>query len=207
MADTSALLAYRDDGPLATVAGRILGSTLRLPAVLLTVTGAVPLVVVLAANDGINELALGLATGWFVLLAGIASAQPHTGSLGWLVPPMLRAVEYGYLLRITVLSEPNAVPVCFALLAVLAYHHYDIVYRLRHQQISPPMWVGALGGGWDGRLLAAYVFAVAGGLREAMATAAVVLAAVYLVESTVGWLRFSQAQRPALYEDEQDEDE
>jgi hypothetical protein len=204
---TSTLAAYRDDGPLVSLAARLAGSEVRIPSVVLTVLGAAPLVVVLVIGARAGDTAIGVATGWFVLLGGLAAARPQTGALGWLVPPILRVVEYSYLIRLVAISDPGAAPLCYALLAALAFHHYDIVYRLRHQQIEPPAWVRFAGFGWEGRLIIAYVLYLTGGLGTAMAVAATVLGVVYLTESTIGWLRFSQAQRPSLYEDEQDEDE
>ena len=74
-------------------------------------------------------------------IAGRAAAArgPRTGThpLAWLVPPLLRLVEYGSLIALTAAADPDALPVCFALLGVLAFHHYDTVYRLRHQRLAP----------------------------------------------------------------------
>ena len=64
-------------------------------------------------------------------------------------------------------------PLCFALLAVLAFHHYDTVYRLRHQRLAPPAWLRAAGGGWEGRVLVACVLALAGVLGPGLLVAAV----------------------------------
>ena len=204
-AAASTLSAYRDDGPVARLIGRV-GALVPMPPVLLTLIAAIPIAIVLGFTPRDSDVLLGVTTGWFVLIGGIASGRPQSGRLGWLVPPMLRAVEFGYLLRLTLTSDARSLPICFAFLATLAFHHYDIVYRLRHQRIVPSSWVSAIGGGWDGRLVAAYVVVLAGVIREGMLTAAIVLAVVYLSESTVGWLRFSHAQRPALYEDEDEEE-
>jgi Family of unknown function (DUF5941) len=127
--------------------------------------------------------------------------------LTWLGPPLVRALEYGFLIVLTALAEPDAMPLCFAFLGVLAFHHYDIVYRLRHQGVAPPAWVQAAGGGWDGRMLAVSVLAVAGVLEIGLLVAAVALALVYVTESMVSWVRFVRDRRPtAPEEDEKDED-
>jgi len=192
--------AYRDDGPLADGIARIAGRFARLDAFLLTVAAVVPLVVVLALAGGeVPSVALGLATGWFVLLGGAAAGRPHDGRLSWLVPPVMRAVEYITLLRLATLvvaSDRHAEALCFALVAVLAYHHYDTVYRLRQQRLVPPRWLRYAGGGWELRLFAAYGLAAAGGLGTGYVVAAAVLAVVYVVESAVSWVRFSRADRP-----------
>lgn len=125
--------------------------------------------------------------------------------LGWLVPPLLRALEYGVLIALTLVFDPDALAACFALLSALAFHHYDIVYRLRHQRARPPRWVEYVGGGWELRLLIAGLLAAVGWLEVGMLVAAIALGAVYVAESVNSWRRFTQ---PAtLYEDEEDEDE
>lgn len=135
-----------------------------------------------------------------------AARRTKADRLGWLVPPLVRTLEYGGLVALTALAEPRALPACFALLVVLAFHHYDIVYRLRHQRLAPPAWLGAVGGGWDGRLLAAAILAVVGGLEIGLAAAAVALGCIYVAESAASWLRFERAGRPAASQDEDADD-
>lgn len=204
----SRLDAYRDDGPLALALGRALGAAVPIPAALLTVLCGLPLVVLLAIDGGrVSEGGLGAAAAWAVLAGGVARGRPDTGRFAWIVPPVLRLLEYGTLLAFAALAGPPAVPACFALVAALAFHHYDTVYRLRHQGVAPPRWLSLAGGGWDGRILVGYVLLLAGAARTGFLVAAIVLVVVYVAESTSGWLRFTQAQRPALYDDEEDEDD
>ncbi|MBW3593646.1 MAG: hypothetical protein KY396_08115 [Actinobacteria bacterium] len=119
-----------------------------------------------------------------------ACRRPH--GLAWLGPPLLRALEYTFLIALTGAVEPVALPQCFALVTVLALHHYDIVYRLRYQRIAPARWVGAIGGGWEGRMLAATLLALAGWLSPGLAIVAAVLAAVYAGEAAVSWARVAR---------------
>ena len=134
---------------------------------------------------------------------GRSSGTEH--KLSWLGPPLVRVVEYGGLIALTLAVAPGGLPECFALLAALAFHHYDTVYRLRHQRVAPPPWIVYLGGGWEVRLLVAGVLAAAGWLEAGMLIAAVVLGAAYVTESALSWRRFS---RPAaVYESEEDEPE
>jgi hypothetical protein len=203
----SALEVYRDDGPLARLLGRAAGRLGRTGEVPLLLAGAVPLVAALVVPA--HALSTGLAAaaaGWFVLLAGAGSAAPGGSRFSWTAPPLLRALEYTALVKLTVLDDPGAMPACFALLAVLAFHHYDAVYRLRHQRTAPPAWTNLAGGGWDGRLLVAAVLALAGVLGDVLGVVAVVLGLAFVAESVTSWLRFVGAERPTLYEDEDLED-
>lgn len=203
----NALEVYRDDGPLARLLGRAAGPLGRAGEVPLLLLGAVPLVAALVAPA--HALSTGPAAGavaWFVVLAGAGSRAPGRSRFSWTVSPLLRLLEYTALVKLTVLDGPGAVPACFALLAVLAFHHYDAVYRLRHQRMAPPAWTSLAGGGWDGRLLAAAALALAGVLGDVLGVAAVVLGVAFVAESVMSWLRFVGAERPTLYEDEDLED-
>jgi hypothetical protein len=131
-----------------------------------------------------------------------------SGRLAWLVPPLLRALEYGGLIALTALAAPDAMPICFALLGVLAFHHYDIVYRLRAQGQAPPEWLRTAGGGWEGRLLIAAVLALAGetALRGGLLAGAIILGVLFVGESIASWIRFARTERPALALDQDLED-
>jgi hypothetical protein len=63
------------------------------------------------------------------------------------------------------------------------------------------------GGGWDGRLVAAAVLALAGGLGVAEIAAAAVLGVAFAAESIASWMRYVRAERPsAVYEQDELED-
>ena len=203
----TALEAYRDDGPLAGWIGRAVGAAIRVDELALTLLGAVPLAAVLATSERpLPGYALAASALAFVVLAGAASRRPGTRTFTWAVPPLLRLLEYAFLITLTALAEPGALPQCFALLGVLAFHHYDAVYRFRHQRRVPPPWVNAVAGGWDGRLLVACVLALTGTLEVGLVVAAVALALVYVSESTISWLRFVRAPRAAVEQDEDDDE-
>jgi hypothetical protein len=145
----------------------------------------------------------GPLAAWILARLAHAGLRRHTAHpLEWLVPPILRILEYGAVVALTAAADPDALILCFAFLGVLAFHHYDTVYRMRHQRVPPPSWVSAVGGGWEGRLLVAGVLALVGGLRFGLFAAAVGLAVVYASESISSWLRFGRAQGPAFHEDE-----
>jgi hypothetical protein len=209
----SALTAYRDDGALAEALGEALGDNVgRLTggALILTVAGALPPLLVLGVAVDPPLWALIASLGWFVVLAGAVAGQPLGARLDWIVPPLLRAGEYGLLLLLTLRAHEDGragLPLAFGLLAALAFHHYDIVYRLRHQRVAPPRWLRLLAGGWEGRLLVALALFGTGLLTSGLGILAAILGIVFAVESASSWLRFSRAQRPALYEDQEERDE
>lgn len=183
----SALRHYRDDGPLAELGGRLLG---RSPTALPWTSAALlPLLALLVVPAEHAPAALAAAAVVAALLAGRASAGPHGGRLDWLVPPLLRFAEYGALLQLAVQQGAATVPACYALLAALAYRHYDLVYRLRDRGERPSTWLRRAGLGWEGRLLAAAALAAAGVLRPALYAAAAVLLVVHVTEGTLAWRR------------------
>jgi hypothetical protein len=142
---------------------------------------------------------------WLVLVGGATSAEPPTDRLRWAVPPLIRLAEYAGLLWIGALAGPASQPAAFALVAVLTFRHYDLVYRLRHQGVAPPDWVGNVAGGWDGRLVLGYILLVANALPAGFFIAAGLLAALFVAESIAGWRTFGRADQPVTYEDEEDE--
>lgn len=201
----TALAVYRDDGPLARLLGRTLGRAVGASSLAVTVVAAVPLVLALARPGADPRAAVvGITVAWFVALGGVASGRPAVGRFAWFVPPLLRVTEYAFFLRVTALRHPDALPLCFALIAALAYHQYDTVYRLRHQRLAPPDWLQVATGGWELRLVLAYALLVLGAFEAALAVGAVALGVLYVAESTVGWLRFGHAQEQQLGEEDED---
>ncbi|NED89642.1 CDP-alcohol phosphatidyltransferase family protein, partial [Streptomyces sp. SID11233] len=67
-----------------------------------------------------------LGAAVYVVSSALAVARPLKGALDWLVPPFLRAAEYGTILLLAARSDPHgALPAAFGLVAAVAYHHYD----------------------------------------------------------------------------------
>jgi hypothetical protein len=184
-----------DAGPIA----RLL-APMALPMVAwlsLALSGAAGLGTMAAAGaDRRGTTALGLLV--VVLLAVPAMARPPAGRFGWLVPGVVRALEYGLVVRVVAAVDRPAMPLAFALLCAVGYHHYDTVYRWRHTGRGPAGWVYRLGMGWDGRLvmLAGIVLCTAR-LRAPLAIAAALLAVVFVAESATGWRNWLATQRRA----------
>ncbi len=129
------------------------------------------------------------------------------GRFSWLVPGTIRALEYGLLILTAALAHGDAMRACFALLAVLAFHHYDTVYRLRQQGAPPPAWVSTATGGWEGRIILAFVALAVAVTTAGMAVAAVLMAIVFVGESVWSWTRHARADGPYTYADEEDGNE
>ena len=145
----------------------------------------------------------GPLAGWLARALGPGRTQ---GRPARLAPPLVRTFEYSALIAIAALADRDAVPFAFAFVAVLAFHHYEIVYRLRHQRLAPPRWVQAIGGGWEIRILAALVLALVGGLVPAFVVPSVVLGIAYAVESRQRWVRSGRASRPPTFDEEPGDD-
>ncbi|MDX6745103.1 DUF5941 domain-containing protein [Actinocorallia sp. A-T 12471] len=178
------LRAYRDDGPIARALGQLARG--QLPPLAPALVAAVLTVVALSLGAGIGELAALLAPVSLLLLAGPSSTHPHGGRLDWLVPPLIRAIEYGYLAVLGfALNVPE--PLVYTLLAVLVYHHYDTVYRTR-QGLWPPEWVFQAGLGWDGRMLIAALAAVLDVTTPVYAALALYLGVLFGWESVRTWV-------------------
>ncbi|MGH3042770.1 MAG: DUF5941 domain-containing protein [Gaiellaceae bacterium] len=141
-------------------------------------------------------------------LAGMLSAgrspTAEPRALAWLVPPLVRLFEYGTLIAVTAIDDRGALPACFALLVVLAFHHYDTVYRMRYQGTAPPRWVRLAGGGWEGRIIVVCMLALAGVLEAGLIVAAVGLGLLYVAESAWSWRHFSDAGRPEPFGEQGD---
>ena len=200
------LVVYRDDGPVGAALGGVAAPAVRLPPVALVAAGVLPLIVAVAAAGGdASEGLAALVVGWLVLLGGASSGREDTSRFRWLSPPLLRLAEYAALLWLGSIAGGSGVAAAFALLAAVAFRHYDLVYRLRHRSVAPPRWVSALGLGWDGRLLVALVLLLLGGLTAGLFVLAAVLGTVFAVESALGWSRAGRGQEAQVYEDEEDE--
>ena len=157
-----------------------------------------------ATGDGASDALVAAGVAWAVVLGGLASGRPHADRFAWSVPGLLRVAEYGGLVWIAANAGDDAPAAAFALIAALAFRHYDVVYRARYQGAGPPAWVQVAAGGWDGRLLVALALLVAGALPGAMFALAAVLGIGFVAECVVSWVRLSSSPL-SVYEDEEDE--
>jgi Family of unknown function (DUF5941) len=198
---TSRLVAYRDDGWVSQTLGRLARGMLP-PLAPALVAAGITMVLVLADLGGQTGPAL-FAPVVALLMTGPAATHPHDGPLDWLVPPIIRAIEYGYLAALG-FAQGVSEPLIYVLIAVLAYHHYDTVYRTR-QRLWPQEWVFRAGLGWDGRMLLVAVAALAGITPFAYAALAAYLGVLFGVESVYTWTRTERGEGVMVNLEEEEE--
>ncbi|NUW30148.1 hypothetical protein HTZ77_01700 [Nonomuraea sp. SMC257] len=180
----STVVTYRDDGPLSRGMGALVAG--QLPPLPPVVAGAfvtgVLLMLGVAGSDGLALFAPAVT----LLLAGPGSSHPHDGRFDWFVPPVLRVIEYAFVAACGFAHGVHPVLIML-LLGALAFHHYDLVYRLR-QRVYPPPWLSTFGLGWEGRMLVIALAGVAGVMTFGYALLALYLWGLFGWESLTCWL-------------------
>ncbi|MFF8860644.1 DUF5941 domain-containing protein [Streptomyces sp. NPDC015139] len=197
-----ALADLADSGPLADALRRPAKRGLpglAVPAVALLGGAAV---VACSALTGYGSVLPVVGALVYVLTSALAVARPLKGALDWLVPPIFRAAEYGTVLALAGKAGVNgALPAAFGLVAAVAYHHYDTVYRIRGNAGAPPARLVRAIGGHEGRTLLVTVLAAvltASQFKVALTVLAVAVALVVLVESIRFWV---SAGAPAVHDE------
>ncbi|MFF7448877.1 MULTISPECIES: DUF5941 domain-containing protein [unclassified Streptomyces] len=195
-----ALADLADSGPTAEAIARVLPGPARPTAPLSAAAGAV--LVTLGAWAWGPSWWVVLMAGGYIMLSAEAVERPLKGALDWLIPPFFRAAEYGTVLILAAKADVDgALPAAFGLVAAVAYHHYDTVYRIRGNAGAPPAWLVRAIGGHEGRTLLVTVLAAAltaSQFTVALTALAVAVALVVLVESIRFWV---SAGAPAVHDE------
>ncbi|MFD5118606.1 DUF5941 domain-containing protein [Streptomyces sp. NPDC058385] len=196
-----ALAELSDSGPLSELLQRAVRGVPRHTAPAVAALGTLVLVLATALSDyGSWWPVLGAAV--YALTSAAAVSRPLKGPLDWLVPPVFRAAEYGTILLIAAKADVNgALPAAFGLVAAVAYHHYDTVYRIRGGTGAPPYWLVRAIGGHEGRTLVVTVIAAlltATDFTVALTALAGFVALVVLAESIRFWV---SAGAPAVHDE------
>lgn len=199
-----ALAELSDSGPLSELLQRAVRGVPRHTAPAVAALGALVLVLATALSDyGSWWPVLGAAV--YALTSAAAVSRPLKGPLDWLVPPVFRAAEYGTILLIAAKSDVNgALSAAFGLVAAVAYHHYDTVYRIRGGTGAPPRWLVRAIGGHEGRTLVVTVIAALltnTDFTVALTVCAVAVALVVLVESIRYWVTAHRRGAPAVHDE------
>ncbi|MDH6485802.1 DUF5941 domain-containing protein [Streptomyces sp. SAI-127] len=193
-----ALADLADNGPLAGLLSRVARAPLGAPF-LVALAGTAVLAVALFSDVTWAPVAGAVV---YAIAAAQALYRPLKGALDWLVPPLFRAAEYGTVLILAATADVNgALPAAFGLVAAVAYHHYDTVYRIRGNAGAPPAWLVRAIGGHEGRTLLVTVLAAlltASQFTVALTVLAVAVALLVLVESIRFWV---SAGAPAVHDE------
>ncbi|MEE1803029.1 DUF5941 domain-containing protein [Streptomyces sp. JV176] len=211
-----ALADLADSGPLAELVARALRRPARaLPGILpflialvggVTVVAAAafaPLGIAGADHGSLDGAVLVGGALVYVLTSGFAVARRMGGALDWLIPPVFRAAEYGTVLVLAARADaPGALPAAFGLVAAVAYHHYDSVYRIRGGTGAPPRGLVRALGGHEGRTLLVALCAAfstrAFDFPLELTVLAVAVALIALVESIRFWV---SSGAPAVHDE------
>ncbi|WP_405657054.1 DUF5941 domain-containing protein [Streptomyces sp. RK9] len=197
-----ALTDLADSGTVAAALAALRRGPLPL-APLLALVGAAAVVCTAAFSSyGSPWPVLGAAV--YAVTSGLAVTPRLKGRLDWLVPPFFRAAEYGTVLVLAAKADVNgSLPAAFGLVAAVAYHHYDTVYRIRGVG-APPRWLVRAIGGHEGRTFAVTVLAALltnTDFTVALTALAVAVALVVLVESIRFWVTAHKRGAPAVHDE------
>ncbi|WP_372338903.1 DUF5941 domain-containing protein [Actinoplanes sp. RD1] len=187
---------HRDDGRL--VRGTLSAANLPHPLLGAAVAALAALALVALRPEGTSFAAGGFdlvraggAALWLLpvlvvalLGAGGTARAAHDGPLDWLVPAALRALEYLLVVAVAMICDVPP-PVVFALLLVLALHHYDLTARMEKGAPDPHAKRALLG--WDGRVVLLVFFALAGVAAPGELLLAVVVGVQFLTGAVTDW--------------------
>lgn len=181
-----------DLGPVARLAGRVL----RAPMPVAFVGALVVLAAgVTEARDGRAVLVVALVVVG-VLLVGFACRPPLRDRLAWQLSSVLWLTEAGLVTGLAWHLDSPRRWVVFAYLAAVAWHRYDVVYRLRDTGVPAAPWVTLVTLGTDGRMvLLTVLWAVGVPLEPVLGWGALALIVVYAAESASAWLTWARGRR------------
>jgi hypothetical protein len=111
---------------------------------------------------------------------------------GWAIPALLRLLELGAVTVLMLQVFPDAEVIGYVWLFVVAYHHYDTLYRTLNGA-SVPRWIVWTGLGWDGRLIVVAGLALLAASASAFTTGLLVMAIalfiLFVPVASAQWLR------------------
>lgn len=182
-----------DLGPVARVVGR-LGT---MPAVVGLVAAGVLCVAALVGGLQQQILVVLVIAVPVVLIIGASCRPPVHDPLGWQLPAVLWLAEA----LVVWAAASCALPAgsrgsAYVWLVVVAYHRYDVMYRLRETGTGSAGWLALAGLGTDGRILLVLLVTTfaPGRLGLVLWAGAAVLGVLYVVESLAAWRTWSRAR-------------
>ena len=116
--------------------------------------------------------------------------HPLARPFGWAIPPLLRAVELAVLWIAVARIVPDSGAWLFGWAFVVAFHHYDTLYRALGGS-RPPRWLVWFGLGWEGRTLAVLTCAAVGSvaLTGLLQIGSILLGVLFVLVGSVQWVR------------------
>jgi hypothetical protein len=191
------LESYRDDG--------LLTWDVAIAWPLATAIAALAAIALLIVADWSGDAAVAVNVVAAIALGSLPSGMIHRDRYRWLVPPMLRVVEFAAVAYLaTRAGHPDA---GFAFLAAVCFRQYDLVYRLRHRGTEADRWVSWLGLGWGGRMLLVLVLFLADAIPEGLFVAAALLGALWIGDAVRAWTSARPARTPVPMTAEEEEEE
>ncbi len=124
--------------------------------------------------------------------------QPLARANGWARPAIMRIIEFGVVWGAVLVVAPQDGAPLFAWLFVVAFHHYDTLYRAL-SAATPPRWLVWGGLGWEGRTIAVLVAAGLGAiaLSDLLTWGAAALFVLFVVIASAQWVRSMLVQQAA----------
>jgi phosphatidylglycerophosphate synthase len=128
-----------------------------------------------------------------VVRAVMTGRRPPGPRWGWVVPPLLRAVEYGVVVAAASLSGAGVGAVCYGYLLAVVWHHYDSANRLRLGAPGAAASPTTRFAGFELRTVAIAALA-AGGARVFSVTAATLAVVIAVLAVAQGWSLWRRSQ-------------
>ena len=121
--------------------------------------------------------------------ATLARLNPLAGSFGWAWPALMRVLELGAVWLAVVWTASGEGAWLFGWVFVVAFHHYDTLYRALGGS-APPRWLVWAGLGWDGRTILVVAAAAVGAaaLTGVLAWGTPVLGLLLVVVASIQWV-------------------
>lgn len=142
-----------------------------------------PAGVLLARQSDAGPVASGLSRG----MSPMGWDVFWRGPWAWVVPTSLRFLELALVAVLVLAVAPSLMVVGFAWMAVIAFHHYDVLYRALNGR-AMPRWLTWSGLGWDGRTLLLLIGAGIGLLGVVLPLGTLVWAMLLVVIASAQWL-------------------
>lgn len=142
-------------------------------------TGARPLA------SGATEV-VARQTDFGPVLMAVKTARPTRWS--WMLPPILRSVEYAVVILLAWPLTAAGRAAAFAWLIVVTFHHYDVMYRAI-QGRGVPRWITLSGLGWEGRTIVLLIAFALTWTFPVFAVGAAWGGLLFIIIASVQWIR------------------